>query len=269
MKTPVRQAPCFVAAGEACQGGDSYHLAMLPSPPPAFKESIQRLGLEFEPGDVERLGRFLDVLLETNKEFNLTGITDPEMAWMRHIVDSLALVPMLVSARAQTVIDVGSGGGLPGIPLAIVLPDVQFTLVESTGKKAKFLGRAATTLQLDNVDVVNDRAETIGQDHHHHRERYDVALARAVGRLPVLLELTVPLVKTGGLVLAIKGERAEEEIAEAKPALHMLHAGVANVVRGETGTIIVIEKHRKTPRLYPRTPGEPKRVPLGVPRIKS
>jgi 16S rRNA (guanine527-N7)-methyltransferase len=149
--------------------------------------------------------------------------------------------------------------------LAIVMPDVQFTLVEATGKKAKFLEQTAQALDLHNVTIVNERAETLGRDHHPggHREQYDAVIARAVGKLPVLLELTVPLAKIGGHVLAMKGERAAEEIAEAKQALHLLHAHVVDSHQTPTGTIVVIEKQRKTPRTYPRLPGEPKRSPLG------
>lgn len=234
------------------------------SPPDDFFELTHRLGLEFEDDDLDRLGRFLECLLETNRKFNLTSITDEAEAWTRHIADSISLAAYLVSAFAERVIDIGSGGGLPGLPLAIVLPQMHFTLVEATGKKAAFLRETAAGLGLINVDVINDRAETLGRDHKRHREQYDVAIARAVGRLPVLLELTVPLVKVEGHVLAIKGQQAKQELEEAKPALHLLHCDVIDLVEGETGTIVVIEKKRKTPRLYPRLPGEPKRVPLGV-----
>ncbi len=222
------------------------------------------MGIEFESNDLDRLGRYIDLLLECNQRFNLTAITDPQQAWTRHVLDSLTLVGLLASAEAKRVMDVGSGGGLPGIPLAIVMPEVEFTLVEATGKKARFLQEAVDALGLSNVRIINDRAETLGQDHQAHRERYDVVLARAVGRLPVLLELTVPLARVGGLVLAMKGEQAQQEIAEAKPALHLLHAHVVDVRTTATGVIVVIEKQRKTPRVYPRSPGEPKRSPLGV-----
>lgn len=238
-------------------------------PPPEFHTQAARLGIEFEPGDVDRLGRYLELLLEANTRFNLTAITDPVQAWMRHILDSLTLVPHIISIqpgdvdRAMVkVIDIGSGGGLPGIPLAIVLPSVEFTLVETTGKKARFLDDTTRTLGLTNTTVVNERAEIIGQDHKHFREQFDVVIARAVGRLPVLLELTVPLAKVDGVVLAMKGAKAAEEIAEAKQALHRLHAHVIETINTPTGTLVVIQKMRKTPRDYPRAPGEPKRVPL-------
>lgn len=230
--------------------------------PDTFLPRAESLGLAFEPGDLDRLARYLDLLLLANERFNLTAITDPSQAWTRHILDSLTLAPLIASADAKSVIDVGSGGGLPGIPLAITLRDVQFTLVEATGKKARFLEETIAALGLVNARVVNDRAETIGQDHHHHREQYDIVLARAVGRLPVLLELTVPLAKVGGLVLAMKGVQARQEIEEAKQALHLLHAHVIDVREAETGVIVVIEKQRKTPRVYPRAPGDPKRAPL-------
>ena len=236
------------------------------TPPDDFLARANAMGISFDDGDIHRLARFLELLLAANHRFNLTAITDPAQAWTRHVLDSLSLVPLIVSAGAKTGLDVGSGGGLPGIPLAIVLPQVRFTLLEATGKKARFLQETITSLGLTNAVVINDRAETVGQDHEHHREQYDVVIARAVGRLPVLLELTVPLAKVGGLVLAMKGEQAESEIAEAKQALHMLHAHIIDRRPTETGVIVVIEKQRKTPRSYPRAPGDPKRVPLGVTR---
>jgi len=236
---------------------------LLPQPPPEFFTRAAQLGIEFDPGDIDKLSRYLGLLLQTNTRFNLTAITDPSEAWMRHIFDSLTLVPYVISLEAKTVIDVGSGGGLPGIPLAIVLPEKQFTLLEATGKKARFLQDAVNKLEIPNVRVINERAEMVGADHKSgHREQYDIVIARAVGRLPVLLELTVPLAKVGGHVLAMKGERAAEEIADAKQALYLLHAQVTDTIATPTGTLVIIEKMRKTPRTYPRAPGEPKRSPL-------
>lgn len=234
---------------------------MIP-PPTAFLERAAALGIAFESGDLDRLGVFLDLLLEANTRFNLTTVTDPAEAWMRHILDSLSLLPVIASAEPKTIMDVGSGGGLPGVPLAIVLPNIQFTLLEATGKKAAFLYEVAHEMGLTNVRVVNDRAETVGSDREHHREKYDMVTARAVGRLAVLLELTSPLARPGGHVVAIKGDKAQEEIEEAKGALHRLHCQVAETIRTATNTLVVIEKLRATPKMYPRRPGEPKRVPL-------
>lgn len=230
--------------------------------PQSVEEVLAAQGVALEPGDGQRLQRYLALLLEANERFNLTAIRDAGEAWTRHVQDSLTLVPFIVSAEAKTLIDVGSGGGLPGIPLAIALPNVQVTLLEATGKKAAFLRETAAALELANVRVVAERAETVGQDHIGFRERFDVATSRAVGRLSVLLELTVPLVRELGHVLAIKGEQAAAEVAEAKRALHLLHSHCVDTVRTPTGTVVVIQKQRKTARLYPRLPGEPSRRPL-------
>lgn len=262
------------------------HPTPLPDPlPPApgFADQAAALGIEFEAGDLERLGLYLALLLETNKQFNLTAITDPAEAWTRHILDSLTLIPLLAEApEGGTVIDVGSGGGLPGLPLAITMPHLRFTLLEATGKKVAFLRDAAAALGLANVEVVQGRAEELGQDRgrrveaagrtereHSRRESYDVAVARAVGPMAVIAELTVPLVKVGGQVLLIKGQRAEEELAEAKQALYLLHAHHAGTVDTPTGRVVVLEKARPTPRAYPRKSGEPKRAPLGKKEPRS
>jgi 16S rRNA (guanine527-N7)-methyltransferase len=117
-------------------------------------------------------------------------------------------------------------------------------------------------LPLENVKVLNERAETLGQDRDH-REQYDTVVTRAVGPLPVALELTVPLVRNAGHVLSIKGRRAEQEVKEAAEALKLLHCEVVEVTETPTGTIVAVQKERRTPKLYPRRPGEPKRVPLG------
>ena len=173
------------------------------------------MGIELEPGDAERLRAYLEALRSANARFNLTAIVEPETMWVRHIQDCLTLVPFLASAEAKTVIDVGSGGGLPGIPLAIVMPEVQFTLLEATGKKAAFIKETIAALGISNARILNDRAETAGQDHHDHRAKYDAVVARAVGKLNVLVELTVPFAREAGSIFLIKGDKAAEEVEEA------------------------------------------------------
>ena len=224
------------------------------------------------------LGRYLGMLLEANRAFNLTAIRDPGEAWTRHVLDSLTLLGVLdelspEEGRPMRVIDVGAGGGLPGLPLAIARSDIRVTLLDATAKKCAFLGNVSRELGLSNVEVLCARAEAAGQDRGERtgtgrvgarRDAYDLVTARAVGRMATLSELTVPFARVGGLVALIKGEKAGEELDEAKGALHLLHAAHAGTIQTPTGRIVVLEKLRQTPKLYPRRDGEPKRAPLGV-----
>ncbi len=235
-------------------------------PPAGFLDACEAQGILFDPGDVERLGVYLALLLQANESMNLTAVRDPEQAWTRHIFDSLTLMGMLAELPDDSrVIDVGSGGGLPGLPLACCMSGLSFTLLESSGRKAAFLTRAAELLQLRNVHVAQERAEIAGQTRgsEGHREVYDAVLARAVGRLNVLAELTVPLCKIGGRVLLTKGAQAPEEIVEAAKALHELKAVYVSTIQTPTGHVVVLEKSSATPRSYPRGDGEPSRVPIG------
>lgn len=244
------------------------------APPTAeFLEAAAGLGIEFEASDLDRLRRFLELMLETNRTTNLTAITDPGAAWMKHVLDALTLVPIIASvpgggesgAEARVrVVDVGSGGGVPAVPLAIVMPEVEFTLVEATGKKVRFLQQAAAALGLGNVRVLQERAERMGQDHKAHRERYDLATARALGHLAVVAELVGPLVRPGGFVLAVKGAKAEQELQEAAKALGLIGLRHSETLATPTGRVVVLEKTIRTPRSYPRKDGEPSRLPLGV-----
>lgn len=234
-------------------------------PPASFLAEAAALGVELEPGDVDRLHAYLRLLFAANATMNLTAIRDPVEAWTRHVLDALALVGPIASAEAAgerlRVLDLGSGGGVPGLVLACVMPEVECTLVEATGKKARFLGEAAKALGLANVEVLAERAESLGHDAWIRGSR-DVVVARAVGPLRVLVELAVPLLRVGGTLLAVKGQRAPEEIAEAKRALHMLHAVAIDSIRTPTGTIVVVEKSRETPKAYPRALGMPEHQPL-------
>ncbi|MFI4896833.1 MAG: 16S rRNA (guanine(527)-N(7))-methyltransferase RsmG [Phycisphaerales bacterium JB059] len=248
------------------------------SPPEGFAKACGEAGVSLTPDEIDRLSRYMGMLLAANKAFNLTAIRDPGVAWTRHVLDSLTLLGVIAEIEAPEgrplrVIDVGTGGGLPGIPLAIARPDVSVTLLDATAKKCAFLGHVTRELDLNDVEVVCARAEAAGRDRGERtsagrsggrREAYDLVVARAVGRLPTLCELTVPFARVGGLIALIKGAQAEEELAEAKGALHLLHAAHAGTAPTGTGRIVVLEKQRPTPKLYPRRDGEPKRAPLGV-----
>jgi len=233
------------------------------SAPEAFLLACEEMGVAFDGGDVEKLGRYLDLLLEANRTTNLTAIKDPHEAWTRHVQDSLTLIAPLSQVPAGgRVIDVGSGGGCPGVPLAICMPHLRFTLLEATGKKAAFLESVVRELGLENVTILNGRAEAFGAFKSPHREAYDAVVARAVGPMAVVAELTVPFARVGGLTLLVKGQRADEELADAVGALHALKAVHAATLDTPTGRIVVIEKPGPTPRIYPRRDGEPKRAPL-------
>lgn len=248
-------------------------------PPSEFLQAARDMGIEFEPGEAEKLGAYLAMLLAANVRANLTSITDPAEAWTKHILDSLTLLRVLADLPpASRVIDVGTGGGVPGLPLAIVMPHLHFTLLEATGKKIEFLRQAVATLALSNAAVIQGRAEELGQDRGQrrehtrdggHRESFDAVIARAVGPIIVLAELTVPLAKAptadapSGIIALIKGQKASEELTDAAEALRQLNAVHEDTLETPTGRIVVLSKSAMTPRVYPRHDGEPKRAPIG------
>ena len=231
-------------------------------PPATFFSGLKRLHLDLSDETLERLEGYLVALHEINQVMNLTAVKDPQEAWIRHVLDSLTLLPHLPAAE-ERLMDVGSGGGLPAIPVVICRPELEVTLLDSTGKKCRFLTAVIEGLNL-NARVIQNRAETIGQDSVH-RAAYDVVTARAVAPLRVLLELTLPLTRVSGRVLAMKGRKALEELAESRRALDALGGGAVavhdNPIEAES-KLVEITKERNTPRGYPRLPGVPKKEPL-------
>jgi 16S rRNA (guanine527-N7)-methyltransferase len=212
----------------------------------------------------QRLGQYLDLLLEANQTMNLTRITDRAKAEVLHIDDSLTLLPHLPAGKIR-IADVGSGGGSPGIPLAIARPDAMVTCIEATKKKAVFLQKAVAELALQNVRILPHRAEDVGRGDL--RQSFDVAVARAVGTMVWVAEWLLPLVKTGGKVLAMKGIKAGEEMASARRVIERLGGGAVIVhpaaLPGADGHVIVeIRKARPTPPAFPRPASAAKGVPL-------
>ena len=216
----------------------------LPTPaplpvPPAFIEALGRLGVTLQAAQLAQLGDFLARLIAMNEHMNLTGITDPEQAWTRHALDALSLCPVLTDLPAHArVMDVGSGGGIPGIPLGIARPDLRITLVEATQKKAVFLRAVSTALGLRNVEVCAQRAEQLLDGKL--RGAFDAVTARALAKIDVLLPWTAPFVKRGGRVLLIKGEAAEQELSDARKSLARLHCTHERTLLTTTGRVVVL-----------------------------
>ena len=219
------------------------------TPPEGFAERLAAIGVPLDAAAIAKLGDYLARLLAMNELVNLTAITDPVEAWEKHVLDSLTLVPLLeeLSAGARLA-DIGSGGGLPGLPLAIARPDLRVTLVEATQKKASFLVAVAAALGLTNVSVRAERAEQLGKGDL--CGTFDAVTARAVGRLVMLIPLTVPFVRPNGMVLLVKGQRAEEELAEASWVLGRQRAAFVKTVGTPTGKIVMLRKSGEEPKRH-------------------
>lgn len=212
----------------------------------------------------ETLEAFARLVLEKNKVMNLTAITDETDFARLHLLDSAALLGV-ADFSGKAVIDVGTGAGFPGVPLRILCPEVKMTLLDSTGKRVDFLKGSCEALGLADVDCVHARAEEFASER---REGFDIATSRAVAALPVLCELCLPLVKVGGQFLAMKSAQSDEELEGAKRAIETLGGKLNRVVdyaipgSDVTHRVIVIDKVKPTPALYPRAFGQIKKKPL-------
>ena len=206
-------------------------------------------------------------LMSWNQKFNLTAIRDVEGIRVKHFLDSFSCVLAWKANPPTRLIDIGTGAGFPGIPLKILYPSMQVTLVESVGKKAMFCQHIIETLKLDGIEVVNSRAEVLGQDARH-RENYDWAVARAVAQLNVLGEYLLPLVKVGGTMLAQKGESGPAEAQSAEHAIKLLGGKLEQVIPlnlpgvVEDRYLVLVNKIHATPPKYPRKAGHPAKEPL-------
>ncbi len=236
---------------------------------PLLREWAGRLGTPLTERQVSLFAIYREELLTWNAHrTNLTAITRPDMVESRLFIGSLVCAVALPQVSQQRLIDIGSGGGFPGLPLAIALPTWDITLVEATSKKVEFLEHVIALLHLDNASALQSRAENLAHDHTH-RERYDVATARALAPLSTLVELCLPFVRNGGILIAPKSTDAEREAQEASRALAVLGGEVQDITRPPSGTpipashsLVIIRKVAPTPHRYPRRNGVPARQPL-------
>lgn len=225
------------------------------------------LSLQLSQKQLDMFALYEKELLEWNERFNLTAIRKPEEIRSKHFLDSLTCLQGFKEPWPTRLIDIGTGAGFPGIPLKIAFPHLRLTLVESVGKKADFCRHMVEMLQLDRVDVIQSRAEDLGQAVDH-REVYDMAVARAVAALPVLAEYLLPLVKVGGRVIAQKGESAPAEVHAAEHALRVLGGRVHQITPVELPGVaderflVIIDKIAATPPAYPRRAGLASKRPL-------
>jgi 16S rRNA (guanine527-N7)-methyltransferase len=226
--------------------------------------------LSLAPDRLARLGRFARFLRDY-EEANVIGSRELRGIILDHVLDSLSCFlfePLWVARRLA---DVGSGGGLPGVPIKVVNPKLGTTLVESTTKKARFLHRATENLSLEGVEVMNARVEEVARSDGH-RGDYDVATARAVARLSVVAEYCVPLLRVGGYMISMKGRLGDEEVAEGERAAEHLGAKVAQLIQvprlpeieKKERCLVILEKVGETPGKYPRNVGVPSKKPLGM-----
>jgi 16S rRNA (guanine527-N7)-methyltransferase len=235
-------------------------------------DGARALGLHLTAKQQAAFQLYYEELVAWNQQFNLTAITEYEQVQIRHFLDSLSCLlaeetRLAMNRSDARVIDVGSGAGFPGIPLKLVCPGIRLTLLEATGKKVTFLEHMVGRLGLCRVEAIKARAEDLAHDPAH-REQYDLALARAVSELPVVVEYTLPFCRVGGWAIAQKGEAGAAEAWAAGRSIAVLGGELRRVMPlqlsglPEDRSLVVIEKISPTPGTYPRRPGIPSRRPL-------
>lgn len=225
----------------------------------------EKINIKFTEEQLEKFYQYMNMLLEWNEKINLTAITEPKEVIIKHFIDSLSIWGEIKDN--SKIIDVGTGAGFPGIPLKIYNNTLNVTLLDSLNKRTVFLKEVIEKLNLKNIEVIHGRAEDYAKIDKY-RENYDYAISRAVAPLNILLEYLSPYVKIGGNVIAMKGSNAEEEIKNSNNALKVLKCKIIESSKinlpenaGER-YIILIEKKEKTPKMYPRNAGIPKKKPL-------
>lgn len=229
-----------------------------------FVEELRKLNIEVTDNQLKQLEKYYELLVEWNEKFNLTNITDKEQVYLKHFYDSITLVKVIDLNNEETLCDIGTGAGFPGLVLKILFPNLKVILVDALNKRTIFLKEVIKNLQLDNIEVYHDRAEDFAKNN---IEKYDIVTARAVAHLSILLEYSIPMIKINKYFIAMKAN-IESEIEESTTALEKLDSKIIEIekfklpIENSNRTIIKIEKIKKTNKKYPRKNSEIKKKRL-------
>lgn len=232
------------------------------------KDLLAKLNIDVSDDALQKLETYMEEILKRNQEINLTAITNREEFIQKHYVDSLLCAGEEALARADRILDIGTGAGFPGIPLAVVFPEKNFVLVDSLNKRIRIIQELCEKLDIRNVEAIHGRAEELAR-RKDLRESFDLCISRAVANMRTLSEYCLPFVKPGGTFIAYKGPNCEEEVDAASKAVELLGGGSAEIKRVHQieaapfeHTLVCINKERVTPKAYPRKAGTPSKKPL-------
>lgn len=232
-----------------------------------FDNELEKMNIRLTDDQKSQFNLYYELLIEWNRVMNLTGITDYDEVNLKHFTDSLTISRIIDMAQINTLIDVGTGAGFPGIPIKIAFPHIKVYLLDSLNKRIKFLNEVIKKLGLKNIYAFHGRAEDFAKDRQY-REKFDVCVSRAVANLSTLSEYCIPFVKTGGYFVSYKGGDSDEEVIRSEKAITLLGGEIENTDRfflpdTDMGrTLIKIRKRKSTPNRYPRKAGIPSKEPL-------
>lgn len=232
-----------------------------------LKKGLESYDISVDDTMLDRFEKYREILVEFNKHMNLTGITEQREVYIKHFLDSTAIFKNGYIMDGLSIIDVGTGAGFPGLPFKIANPSIELTLLDSLNKRINFLKEVGDSIGFEDINYIHGRAEDIGKDSDY-REKYDIATARAVANLPVLLEFCVPFVKRGGFFICLKGPKVDDELEKSKKAMDILGVKLAEDIEVDLPDeelkhrILVFKKIKETPSKYPRKAGKPAKNPL-------
>lgn len=235
--------------------------------PQDFYELLEAHHITLTQQQKEQFERYFELLVEWNQKINLTAITEKTEVYLKHFYDSIApILQGYVPNEPIRILDIGAGAGFPSLPMKIIFPSLEVTIIDSLNKRIQFLNLLADELKLEKVNFYHGRAEDFGQNKHF-RQQFDIVTARAVARMQVLAELTIPFLSLNGKLIALKASAAGQELAEAQNALANLFAQILetknyHLPNGDSRNITVVQKKKETPKKYPRKAGMPAKKPL-------